>query len=494
MTTPETTGITGSSNTHARLSPSDSKRWTNCLASIAYQEANDHRTPKDDGGTYAEWGTTAHEYSAQVLLGQTTLDKVPEEYAEVVRLYTAHCMKQVEGATLSSIKSCREEVELSELIGENPTLPDRVYFVEEQLSLFYQPEQTGTADFIGIIAKDRVVERFIGADLKAGQGVLYTSIGSTQLAIYMFSAIKLLEGVYHFGPDTTIELAIFQPRHREGADQPPWILTLAELTKFCEDIEYKAIQASTGAERVREKIGSPGRDVSINEILEAAPGVRFHPEDGDGGSCRWCKCKAFCEARHAAITEALVVPDSGLSKEQMVMQMPDLTKEEKNLPALDRVVARLDKMGVPASAITEDYLVGVFAAAGPLKSLISDVEEYLESRALQGQIPQGTKLVMGRPGNRAWANETAAETFLKNQGLKQEERYDYKVISPTAAEKVLGERLKVKRTASRFKELVTRSEPKKTLALASDKREACLPDVASMPDMDVVDDIDNFEV
>jgi len=492
MTTPETTGLTGSSNTHARLSPSDSKRWTTCLASIAFQEANAHRIPKDDGGIYADWGTAAHEYSARVLLGESTLDKVPEEYAEVVDLYTSLCMKQVEGAKLSSIQACRDELEISTAMGEEPNIPDRVYFVEEQLALFYQPEQTGTADFIGIIAKDRVVERFIGLDLKAGAGVLYTSIESTQLAIYMFSAIKLLEGVYHFGPDTVIELAMIQPRHREGAEQQPWVLTLAELTKFCDEIEYKAIQARTGAERVREKIGSPNRDVSAKEILEAAPGLKFEPAEGDGGGCRFCKNKPFCEARHTAISEALVVPDSGVTREQMVMSMPDLTKDEKKLPPLDRVTARLEKLGVPEGAITEKYLVGLFAAKKSMESLLDDVEEYLSARAMEGNIPEGTKLVLGRAGNRAWVNEEAADTFLKNQGLKQDERYDFKVKSPTAAEEILKDKLKSsKRTATRFAELVTRSEPKKTLALASDKREACLPDVAVMPDMVALDD---FEV
>lgn len=431
-----TPGPSGSHNTHARLSPSAAKSWSNCTASISYIEANAHRIPKDDSSEYSREGTEAHDHASEVLLGVKTIDDVPENFRPYVAAYVDHCLALI---------------------------PDGVApQVEASIPLWYQPDQNGTVDF-AVVTDERVIIR----DLKYGAGVLVSAHENPQLAIYAYSLVKSLEDIYDFTPETTVDIGIFQPRHREATTAEPWIISLKDLAEFCREIEYAVIQVQTGR------------------------GLKFAPSEGDDGACRWCKAKGFCEARHAAISEALVVPDSGLTREQMVTAMPDLTKDEKKLPPLDRVVARLEKMGVPADAITEQYLVGVFASGGAIKSLISDVEEYLETRALQGQIPEGTKLVMGRPGNRAWANEAAAETFLKNQGLKQEERYDWKIISPTAAEKVLGERLKVTRTAGRFKELVSRSEPKKTLALASDKREACLPDIAAMPDMDA---IDNFEV
>jgi hypothetical protein len=278
----------------------------------------------------------------------------------------------------------------------------------------------------------------------------------------------MMQDVYEFTPDTLVDIGIFQPRHREADSAEAWIITLKELEEFCREIEYAVIQVQTGR------------------------GLKFAPSEGDDGACRWCRARGFCEARHKYITEALVVPDSGVTREQMISQMPDLTKEEKKLPPLDRVMARLDKMGIPTDSITEQYLVGVFAAAKSVTSLISDVEEYLESRALAGDIPEGMKLVLGRAGNRAWVNEDAAETFLKNQGLKEKERFDFKLKSPTEIEKVLADKLKkTKATATRFNALISRSAPKKTLALASDKREACEPTIAAMPDMIAIED---FEV
>jgi hypothetical protein len=49
----------------------------------------------------------------------------------------------------------------------------------------------------------------------------------------------------------------------------------------------------------------------------------------------------------------------------------------------------------------------------------------------------------------------------------------------------------VTRTKNRFDELVTRSTPKKTVAVASDKRPAVVADVNELPVLDAADD---FEV
>lgn len=484
MTTTPTPGLTGSGNTHARLSPSDSKRWTSCTASIAFQEANAHRVRKDDGDIYSDEGTEAHEWSAKVLLRQCTIGEVPEtgmldnELRVHVKSYVEHCMAQVEGAALTTIKTLLTDAEVADALGTDFEAPEHAYFVEEQVGLYYQPEQTGTADFIGIIAQDGIVSKVVSRDLKFGAGVLVTNGDNTQLAIYIYSAIKLLEPVYRFGPDTVIDLAVFQPRHREGADQQPWVITLADLAAFCTEIEYHAIQARSGAERVREKIGAPGRDVSPEEILQAAPGLVFHPEEGDGGSCRWCKCKAFCGKRLAALTEDMDTPH--LNAEDLLACMPDLTKEESKLSVEERVNLTSERLGL--TTLPESYLVNLFRHAPGIKKFLSDVEEYLEGRMLDGEEVEGCKLVEGRPGNRDWKNEEEADAWLKNQGLKQDDRYDYKLKSPTKIEAALKDKLKtVKRTANRFNELVTRSAPKRVIALAEDERPAVASAIAAMP-------------
>jgi hypothetical protein len=49
----------------------------------------------------------------------------------------------------------------------------------------------------------------------------------------------------------------------------------------------------------------------------------------------------------------------------------------------------------------------------------------------------GYKLVAGKKGARAWADEAEAEKLLKAMRLKKEQMYDLKLISPTSAEKLL---------------------------------------------------------
>lgn len=455
----------GSHNTHARLAPSSSHQWTKCTGSIAMLEANKHRVPKDDGSIYADEGTEAHDHAANILTGKATLEEIPEKFQVHVGAYVEHC---------------------------RAAAGDGFVEVEVKVPLFYQPEATGTCDFVAY-TDDRVVIR----DLKYGAGVLVTSHENEQLAIYGLSWIREMQdaGIVAFEPDTVIDIAVFQPRHREGAEQKPWLLTLAELENFCKDIDYAAIQATEGLRRVREKLPCGSRDIGVHEILEAAPGIAFRPSDGDGGACRWCKAKGFCEARLKAITADLEQPEFDLG--ELIAGMPDLTKEEKKMEPIDRAESQLSRaasetgqLDFTAGVLTDDYLVRLFKARKGLEAFLDSVAEYLEARVMSGDRIPGLKLVMGREGNRAWADEEAADKLLAQSGkLKMEDRYKMSLISPTQAEEKLKEKIE---SSTRFKNLfnglVTRSPAKPVLALESDKRPAIDSPVDAMPCMEATDD------
>jgi hypothetical protein len=82
----------------------------------------------------------------------------------------------------------------------------------------------------------------------------------------------------------------------------------------------------------------------------------------------------------------------------------------------------------------------------------------------------GWKLVEGRKGNRAWADEGAAEEMLKKSfRLRDDDMYTKKLISPTAAEKLLADTPK---RLARAMGLTTRAEGKPSVAPATDKRPA----------------------
>ena len=439
-----TTMPSGSHNTHARLAPSGSKQWTNCTASIAFLEANRHRVPKEQDSPYAAEGTEAHDWAAKLLQGEIALLDVPSDFRLHVGEYVTHCLERV---------------------------PDGVDpMVEVQVPLFYQPDAKGTCDF-AVVTTDRVIIR----DLKYGAGVLVKSFENTQLAIYGLSLIHHLQDLYGFRPDTVIDIAVYQPRHHEGADQEPWVTTLADLEIFCNSIGRKAELAMQGVERVRSV---PRGDGSCEWVESVAPMTEFAPSEGDEGACRWCNAKAFCERRLAAITADIPHVDP----KAMIAAMPDMSKEESKLPVEERLQVRADRMA-DHLPVDNEFLVAVFAASKNLTSYLSDVAEYLTALAHAGQAADGTKLVLGRAGNRAWANEEEADTFLKGQRLKLAERCDFKLKGPAKIETLLKDKFeKSARTRSRFEELVTRSDPKPVLATADDKRESVMAAVDMMPD------------
>lgn len=467
-------GLTGSSNTHARLSPSDSKRWTNCTASIAYQEANSHRVI-DSSSREADEGTEAHEWAAKTLMEEITISEIPLDFREPVESYVLHCRDISPSGVRTHLNTCLEEADL----GFDP--PELAYFVEEQIPLFYQPTETGTADFLALESSEGNVSRLWGRDYKHGAGVLVTTAENTQLAIYIYSAIVRLSSAYKFSDDTLVDLAVLQPRHRESEDQDSWIITLGDLRTFCESITSQAEVAREAADTVRgyyENMTPEDRSCSDISAVLKDNGVYaiFSPSEGDSGACRWCKCKAFCSARIDAITEGMIPPNRDATK--FLLALPDLTKEESKL-SID------EKLIIYGLSTDDATLVKLIAKRKAWLSYLGDVEEYLEARLLNGENIEGVKLVDGREGNRAWGNSEATDTFLKGQGLKMEDRYDFKLKSPATVEKLLKDKLKtVTRTANRFNELITRSPAKKKLAISEDTREAVSPLIAAMPDED----------
>lgn len=423
--------MSGSANSHARLSPSSSKRWTTCTASIGYIEANTDRIPGDGSSRYSDEGTEAHDWSEKVLNGEIKDSEVPEHFAPALE-YVAHCRA---------------------LIEENPHSES---FIEYEAALFYETETvekerngetvmalpSGTVDF-ALITEEKIIIR----DLKYGAGVLVEAEGNTQLAIYAMSIIKELqdEGFYSFAPDTAISLGIVQPRYRGDEPVKTWELSLAELEHFCEEITE-----------------------AVNYIK--ANDVVFEPSED---ACRWCPAKGFCAARARELSEAF--EPEGID---VLADLPDLSKEDKKLPTVERIGKLLPHIG---AELEDETLVAIYAKEKAIRAFLSDIGDYLEERALAGDPAEGTKLVLGRAGNSAWTDEEAAEKLIR-QELKLEERTNRKLISPTQAREKLKEVLENRtRFRNLFESLVTRSEGKKVLALASDKRPAVESAIDDLP-------------
>jgi hypothetical protein len=155
--------------------------------------------------------------------------------------------------------------------------------------------------------------------------------------------------------------------------------------------------------------------------------------------CRFCKAKAVCPALRAEVTE--VVSGS----------------------------ATLDEFLTPDTTTGDNYLSVAMSKVELVEHWCKAVRAEVERRLLAGQSVDGYKLVEGKRGNRKWNNETEVEALFKSFRLRQDEMYDYSLISPTKAEKLL------KDTPKRWEKaeaLISRAEGKPSVAPATDKRSA----------------------
>ena len=123
--------------------------------------------------------------------------------------------------------------------------------------------------------------------------------------------------------------------------------------------------------------------------------------------------------------------------------------------------------------LTDDALLDrLFPVLGLIEDWLGDVRGRIEERLFAGASFASCKLVEGRRGARAWDDEDAAEALLKKFQLKHDEMYNYKVISPTQAEKLKDAKVIGPRQWPQLQERIRQNEGKPSVAPAKDKRPA----------------------
>ena len=211
-------------------------------------------------------------------------------------------------------------------------------------------------------------------------------------------------------------IAIHQPR-LDHLDE--WIVPVADLKAFGEEV-----RAAIAVVNSEDRPYNPGEK-----------------------QCQWCARKATCPALAAKVAE-----DVGIDFENL---------DEPLVPETPAVLAQ--KMA--AIDLIEDWCKAVRAK--------------VEGTLLSGHPVPGWKLVEGKRGARAWSDETLVEQTLKAMRLKLDEMYNFKLVSPAQAEKLLKGS---PRRWARVKDYVTQSAGKPSVAPASDKR----------PEYSVADSFDNL--
>ena len=359
-------------------------RWMACPGSVKMCDGL-----PDEGSSYAEEGTKAHELAALLLQWQVPEDKLEDSDMKV------HVLAYVEN--------------VRKIAGGNPML------VEQRVDFSHvldQPDCFGTADCI-VLAQDEIQVH----DLKFGMGVKVDATENPQLMLYALGALRDYEML---GPFKQARLVIHQVRLNHVSE---WVVSIDDLHRF-------ASQASMAAAMAMRPFEDPGAD------LELIPGEK---------QCKFCRAKAHCSALTAYVEEAVG------------SKFDDLDAEE--------ITEGPERMGT-------NYLAHCMNAVALVEDWCKGIRARVERELLAGNTIDGFKLVQGRKGARKWSSEKDAEDALRRMKLKVEQMYDFKVISPTSAEKLAKAGTIGPRQWPQLQALITQSEGGLSVAPASDPRPA----------------------
>ncbi len=407
---------------HAILSPSAAKRWASCVAS-PFEEKD---CPDMTTG-FAAAGTRAHRIAEltirEVFMGvkltederaeRERLGREAKAEADDVQMHLAQYFDVVAGV--------RDHLDKASFTDFRVELPLDVS------AITMEPGARGTADCV-CVADD---ELWI-CDLKYGAGVPVEAEKNYQLSIYALAAMDLY--ALFECQIKTVHLVIIQPRCGGVRE---WTVDASVLRRFGEALRR---QASRAFAIYREDVKA--------EQADYAPDVE---------TCRFCKAKQKCAAYTAEVRRGLTAG----------FEVLDPEKPAEDLPA--PVKAELTAIPVP---VTAEGLAKAHSYLPIIEQWCKEVSGAVLTRLTSGEALPGLKLVEGRRGPRKWADPKLAEETLKRMRLKQNEMYDWTLISPTTAEKLIKSGVIGQRQAKTVREMVTQSDGKPVAVPESDPRPA----------------------
>ena len=392
---------------HAKLSPSGAHRWMACPGSVVLEAAY-----PDSGSDYAREGSAAHELAAIVL--EEDGDRASNYVGKKVEFYDGDDPVLWE-VTEDMARHVDDYVKLVREYAQGGTL-----MVEQRLGIGHitgEEGAKGTSDVVIVKGGELVV-----MDLKFGMGVKVDAAENPQLQLYALGALNEFDMLADFH---TITMVIHQPRLNHVSE---WSIPVAQLQEF-------GLEAMAAANITRD----------AEEVLEKNNKLDWMYLNPGEKQCKFCKAKADCPALRAEITE-VVGGSAAASIDEFAEFMPETIDMQTG----------------------DNYLPIAMSKVELVEQWCKAVRAEVERRLFAGQKVDGYKLVEGKRGSRKWADEKDAEALFKSFRLRQDEMYDFSLISPTKAEKLFKENPK---RWAKVQDLITQSAGKPSVAPATDKRQ-----------------------
>lgn len=429
------TNASGSNHEHALLSPSGSKKWLGCSASLLCE-----KDIPNESGQAAINGTAMHAVSEDLLnrhiKGETAVTAahykgvyvlnegkgpikavagkppagavlINDEFVTMVERYTDYALGIISSAEYVKIEM---RAELTKLLHPGYTAD----FIDERTGETGEAavKTFGTADLVAVIPRTDGSFMLLVGDLKTGRHAVDAK-ENKQLMLYALAILAKLCRLYDI---TLVRLAIFQP-YCGGPSE--WDITPEGLDIFRKFASKRAIEALDvyygGKKNLKASHFKPSAD-----------------------ACQWCRFNEKCNARTKA-----------------AIQTGDTTATDADL-------------GDDNHEMTPEELKAAYEKLPELRQHIATIEKAMHAALLSGVAVPGYKLVTGNEGNRKWSDAAKVTEMLEGARIKRDMMFKESLISPTDAEKVF--KTEKPRIWRRLEKLIERAPGKPTIAAADDPR------------------------
>jgi hypothetical protein len=391
---------------HFELGPSAAHRWMACPGSVARCRGEPNETSLP-----AEEGLLAHWLLEEIITtDKRSIDLIGHE---------------------SESRNFKVDSEMLDFInGVMGRLVVVSHDIVAEGKLFYGDYVEGgfgTCDVIQFSVKgDDSVCRI--TDLKYGRGNEVYAVSNEQMMIYALGVLQKYGFDFDFD---TFELVIDQPR-RNHYDL--WTISVEELETWADEVLIPAAEATRKT------------DAAI------VPGPK---------QCLFCDYRTKCTERTEYATSLVL---KGLDDFD---DLDTIEVEGKE------VVALSPKNFMTGEGMSSAELGNVLDNLDMVKKWCGDMKDFAITQIKQGMEVIGEKgsykMVMGKSGNRKWADIEKADRAVQRLKIKEVDRYDKTLRSVKQIEDLIGKDHRILDPKTGY---VIKPPGKATLVPASDKREA----------------------